>query len=183
MKATGLIDIRGPVEIPGDWWWLLLTAVGVLLLGLVWLLVKFLARKAARPAFVPPPIPPWEKALAEIALLAGQNPAGIEQIKQFYFSLSDIIRQYIEARFCIRAPEMTTEEFMERVRYAPELSAIQQEFLNNFLQVCDMVKFARFEPSGRDRSDALLAARRFVEGTRPVLLEVPPTSTLSGGKA
>ncbi|MBF0594399.1 MAG: DUF4381 family protein [Candidatus Omnitrophica bacterium] len=171
MNEQGLKDIHGPVDVPGDWWWLFYVAAALAVALLVWVLIRFIRKRAMRPAPVTPPIPPWAIALAALALLEKASPVGEEEIKMFYFTLSGIVREYIEARFSIRAPEMTTEEFMERLRHSPALSAEHQDFLNNFLNISDMVKFARFAPSAHDRAEALASARRFVEATRPVTAE------------
>jgi hypothetical protein len=64
---------------------------------------------------------------------------------------------------------MTTEEFMDQARASTELSTQHRLFLDNFLNVSDMVKFARFEPVAQDMVDVLMAARIFVEGTRPLI--------------
>lgn len=165
MNPQELRDIRGPVTLPGDWWWLWLLAGMVLAVVMVWAAIgawRYFKRSAPLPA----PVPAWDKALAELDRLASA-PVGTEaEIKQFYFLLSGIIRLYIEERFNIRAPEMTTEEFMERVRVSPDLSASQRDFLGQFLNISDMVKFARHEPTASDRAEAMAFARRFVQGTR-----------------
>ena len=164
MNTEGLNDIRGPVALPGDGWWLWLL-LAVVVTGVLVAVFFFFRRKARRPVVQPKPVPPWEKALAELARLEQLSPKGEAEVKQFYFLLSGVVRLYIEERFDIRAPEMTTEEFMERARCSPALSQSQKDFLNNFLNVSDMVKFARFEPSSGDRAESLASARRFVENT------------------
>ena len=168
MTPQSLRDIHAPVALPGDWWWLWLLAGFVLVLLAVWGFRSVLRYFQPREP-VAIPVPPWEKALAELARLEQTRPEGEAAVKHFYFCISGIIRLYIEERFNIRAPEMTTEEFMERVRIAPDLSDVQQEFLGQFLNISDMVKFARHEPSAFDRAEALTSARRFVEGSRVIV--------------
>lgn len=166
MNTPALRDIHGPVALPGDWWWLWLIA-GFLAIGaLYWgfCRIRLFLRK---PAGLAPVIPPWEKALAELLRLEKMRPESKEEVKAFYSFLSGIVRWYIEERFNIRAPEMTTEEFMERVRVSPGLTSAQQDFLRQFLSLSDMVKFARHETSSADRAEAVGSARRFVEETRP----------------
>ncbi|MEZ4403641.1 MAG: hypothetical protein R3B06_26695 [Kofleriaceae bacterium] len=46
----------------------------------------------------------------------------------------------------MRAPELTTEEFMQRARTAPGLSATHRDLLSAFLERCDRVKFAGYRP-------------------------------------
>ena len=167
MNADALKDIHGPVAVPGEWWWVWLLLVLLLVAGAAWW--WFLLRQKPRlPEVVVPSVPPWEKAMAALLVLEGTLPKSSEEVKRFYFSLSGIVRLYIEERFNIRAPEMTTEEFMDRVRFSMELSAQDRVFLDNFLTVSDMVKFARLEPLASDMLEAMRSARGFVEGTKPV---------------
>jgi hypothetical protein len=75
------------------------------------------------------------------------------------------VRQYIERRFSLMAPERTTDEFLAEVRNDPSLSGPHKELLSSFLQAADMVKFARYEPEQREIDQALSAARDFIEQT------------------
>ena len=167
MNGVGLKDIHGPVSVPGDWWWLWVVLALFLIGGatVVWML--FL-RKSFCSEVKPVAVPPWEKALLALLELEKQTPHNSDEVKQYYFILSGIIRLYIEERFNIRAPEMTTEEFMDRSRASSDLLPQHRVFLDDFLNVSDMVKFARFEPRGQDLVEVMRSARIFVEGTRPL---------------
>ncbi|MFV2065331.1 MAG: hypothetical protein ACC645_00015 [Pirellulales bacterium] len=98
-------------------------------------------------------------------LLASRRPDR-EQIDAFYVELSSIVRRYLEDRFDLRAPELTTEEFLEGVQYTPDLSGDHPSLLREFLRQADLVKFAGFKPSGEDIERSVSAARRFLEETR-----------------
>ncbi len=113
-----------------------------------------------------PPTPAHEIALQKIKELLAKDyiSRGLEQ--QFYYELSLIVREYLEDRFGIRAPEMTTEEFLEHLRVGSALVPAHKELLKDFLTHCDLVKFARYEP-GRPEIDAAVAsARRLIEETK-----------------
>ena len=69
------------------------------------------------------------------------------KIKEYYIEISGIIRHYIEDRFKLSAPEMTSEEFLLKAKDAQELSLPQKDLLSDFLLSCDLVKFARYAPS------------------------------------
>ena len=74
---------------------------------------------------------------------------------------------YIENRFKLRAPEMTTEEFLDSLKQTDALTAKHKELLAEFLNLCDIVKFAKFGPSITEIEESFNSARRFVEETRP----------------
>jgi hypothetical protein len=66
----------------------------------------------------------------------------------------------------LRAPELTTEEFLDSVQQAPVLSAAHQTLLRQFLRQADLVKFAGVKPMEEDIQSSIDAARRFLEETR-----------------
>jgi hypothetical protein len=92
--------------------------------------------------------------------------------EEFYVRLSTIVRAYLEARFHLRAPEMTSEEFLQAAQRDPQLASPQRARLGQFLSEADLVKFARHQPAAADAERAQDAAREFVESTAPAP-EVP----------
>jgi len=76
-----------------------------------------------------------------------------------------IVRRYLEDRFVVRAPEMTTEEFLEATARSAVLQPGQRQLLGDFLAESDLVKFARHVPTLADSDRVLGAAERFVDET------------------
>ena len=161
---TSLHDIRGPVDLPGEWLWLVLVFAVVVCIFLLWWVTTLLKRK---PVVKPVPTKPaWEIALDAMVRIESAQYIQNGRAKEFYSELSLVVRCYIEQRFDVHAPEMTTEEFMHKVQYSKNLTGIQQQFLSDFLNASDMVKFAKFVPAPRDMFEALRLARVFVEETK-----------------
>jgi len=107
----------------------------------------------------------WARARLDELQRAGLVEQG--RVHEFYVRLSDIVRQYLERRFDLMAPERTTEEFLREARAGSGLSLDHKDLLAGFLRAADMVKFALHEPSMNESDVALAAARRFVEETIP----------------
>ena len=108
----------------------------------------------------------WAIAQEELdALLQAPRPSSGE-IGPFFVVLSDIIRRYLENRFSLRSPELTTERFLELVSDCPDLSREHQGLLRNFLNQCDLVKFAGHIPSSESIEEVIEAARLFLDETR-----------------
>ena len=84
---------------------------------------------------------------------------------EHYTTLAAIVRTYVEQRFGLRAPEMTTEEFLGVSARDARLAGSHRGLLGQFLGECDLVKFARHVPTVNDGERALAAATRFVEET------------------
>ena len=171
MGSDALHDIRGPVALPMDLWAILLMIV--LVTGVIGAGIFLLMRWRRQSAFVPPvPVtPPWEKALLALSRLEAAPCQGDAAVKEYYVQLSSIVRGYIEERFLIRAPEMTTEEFMQKAAGSSVLVEEHKTFLQRFLDGCDLVKFAGQSPAPADRVEAVRLARRFVERTVPQVPE------------
>jgi len=108
----------------------------------------------------------WAWARARLAALENAGMPAPEVADAWWVELSGVVRAYIEHRFAIRAPELTTEEFLREAGRAAALEADHRRLLASFLADCDRVKFAGHLPDADESRAALAAARRFVDETR-----------------
>jgi len=156
-------DIRGikpPVVVPDElawlWWTLGVVGAGVAA-TVVWLLLR--KKLAPKPAVVIPCHVRAKQKLAEaLRLIADPKP--------FCTAVSDAIRAYLEERFSLRAPERTTEEFLFELRTSSHLTRDQKQSLGDFLESCDLVKFARFEPTEQALRELHDSALRLIDETQ-----------------
>lgn len=169
--TPALRDIKGPVAVPRDYSLLWQIALGVLaVLAAVAGVLSWLRRRR-RPAAVPPR-PAHEIALEALGRLRDERLVEQGRQEEYYVRLSAIVRAYLEARFHLRAPEMTTEEFLQAAQRDRRLAPPQRAGLAQFLTEADLVKFARHQPSAGDAARAHEAARELVAATAPSV-EVP----------
>ena len=159
-------DLKGLIMYGSELWKMILimTAIFIfilLLLG-VWLWKKKIifigGGKRKKTAY--------EIAYEQLKELQRLDLPGKGLVKEYYTKLSDIIRHYLEDRFSFRAPEMTTEEFMEAIKNSSKLIKGHKETLKEFLVHCDMVKFAKYGPTPLEMLDVFHAAERLVDQTR-----------------
>ena len=108
----------------------------------------------------------FELAMGRLNSLRSRGLPTPERADDWYVELSDIIRRYLENRFGLRAPELTTEEFLREARRSVELSPEHRTTLSAFLEQCDRVKFAAYRPPGKESLNVLNDAGRFIEETR-----------------
>ncbi len=159
-------DIEGVVEMPRAalaWWIWLLAGLGMATAaGAGWL---FLRRKRAkelarifRPAH--------ELAYARLRALVAENLVEQGRTKEFYERISGTLRYYIEDRFNLHAPERTTEEFLAELPHAQVLSVPDKDVLREFLTHCDLVKFAKHEPTREQVQRTFDLVKDFIERTR-----------------
>lgn len=160
-------DIKPPVQFPVNHVFLI-ALLSLLAAALIFFLVSFIARKIKekRKSAKSPPKTAYEIACQALKRLKDQNLPGLGKIKEYYFGLSDIVRRYIENRFNIRAPEMTTEEFLFSLRQSGTLTDAHKSLLKSFLNLCDVVKFAKYGPSESETEESFDAAKKFTDETK-----------------
>lgn len=108
----------------------------------------------------------YDEAVAQLRELEDAGPPDDTAADAWFVALSAIVRRYLEQRYEIRAPELTTEEFLQVATARPELSADHRGLLRSFLERCDRVKFAGYRPDADESLATLKAARGFIEDTR-----------------
>lgn len=158
-------DIRAlkpPIEIPNGWLWLWI-ALGVLALAAAAFFAFKLWRQKAAKFVLVPPVPPHLRARQRLQ----EALAVINQPRPFCIAVSDTIRLYLEERFQFHAPERTTEEFLHELQATDLLLPDQKQSIGDFLSVCDMVKFARYEPGQPELQALYDSAMRLIDETEP----------------
>jgi len=161
-NANDIRDIKPPVPIPNVWewvWWMLATLAIIVLAVFVWRWWQ--KRRSQVPA--EPLVPAHVRAKQKLE----EAWALISQPKPFCILVSDTIRSYLEEQFDFRAPERTTEEFLHELQATDLLSPEQKESLGKFLESCDLVKFAKYEPGEPELRELHGSAVRLVEETEP----------------
>ena len=140
-STNDIRPIKPPVEVPNPWLWVFWAAGILIVLALVTAAIGIWRATSKRRA-IPVPVPPHVRARQKLdaALLLISDP------RAFCIAVSDAVRVYLEERFRLRAPERTTEEFLRDLQRTGALTAQQKSSLAAFLEQCDLVKFARFEP-------------------------------------
>ncbi|MBN2414998.1 hypothetical protein JXO52_04115 [bacterium] len=169
-EAGDIRDIKPPEEIPRDWRRIMiLGAAGLLALLLIAAGIVYYRRRKAGAPLLPvktaPPRPPHEIAREALDRLRQQDLPAQGKIKEYYIELSDIIRRYIEGRFYLVALEMTTTDVLEQLA-AVNVSQEDHALFREFLQACDLVKFARYIPSNEAHVRRMDQAYELVDRTR-----------------
>lgn len=173
-SGAGTNDIRGikpPVDIADGWRTLIIAASIVALLALaIWLWIRRSRRPVAEPA--PIPIPPHIRARQRLEQALGL----LSDPRLFCIAVSDTTRIYLEERFTLHAPDRTTEEFLQELQHSNHLLHDQKLTLAQFLERCDLVKFARLEPTEAELRGLYSIAERLIDETAPVAAPIQPPS-------
>lgn len=159
--TNDILGIRPPEKIAHELLWLWI-GLGILVLaGLAFLAwSRWWRHRFARPPT--PPIPAHVRAKERLHRALSL----ISEPRLFCIEVSDALRTYLEERFNFKAPERTTEEFLDELKATDLLLPDQKLSLVDFLQRCDLVKFARHEPPEVELREIYEAALRLIDETQ-----------------
>lgn len=155
-------DISPPVDYSLVPVWAIFAASFLILALLGWALWLFL-RWRRRPKL--------ERSARERALELLERARGeIAQMTPYQFSIrvSDILRRFVVEQYDLPSTRQTSIEFLEAIAKAPNFSADDKSLLGDFLNRCDLIKFARYEATTVDSELLLDEATRFVKGDQLV---------------
>jgi hypothetical protein len=144
-------------------------AVLVIALAVAALLVFAWRRLRRRAAAKPTPLDPPD--VAALKALARLRAAGLPEkgkVKSHYTELSDILREYLAARYGVRTLEETTSRIVRALRAHPEAAEHAARF-EDLLRESDLVKFAKARPDATACHTAVDAAAALVRGTAAAL--------------
>jgi hypothetical protein len=162
-------DIQDVVDVPSHFWRMLAMGAAIVLVLVVLLVLgRYLFLRWRAQAELRATRPAHEIAYEQLDQLQRANLVAAGKVKEYYIRLSEIVRYYIQNRFHIYAPDMTTEEFLDVVSRTRALEEPHAELVRRFLQHCDLVKFAKYKPEAFEIQEAYLAARRLVDETKHV---------------
>lgn len=168
-------DIRGivppqPYFLNASPWWLVLAAGCVLLALLVaW---YFIFRTAAPK--LGPQLTPRERAEQRLRELAAR--ADLLDPRTFGNEVADVLRAYIGGQFGLHPERQTSQEFLGSVAGARAFTRSEHGLLTDFLDGCDLLKFARADATPERKQHLLSQATDFVRSSAPPPLPegVPP---------
>jgi len=171
--TKAIYDIKQPLAVSytffdwfrDNWYWVALPVAAILFIAwLIWYLRK---RPKNEPVIqiVKPGLPPHEIALNKLRELIELKLWQQEEFKGYYSELSDIIREYLEKRYLIKAHEKTTDEILAGLRYLG-IANEDKNLLRQVLTLADLVKFAKEKPLPAENEQAMYDAMNFVVNTQ-----------------
>jgi hypothetical protein len=158
LLAQALPDIAPPVSYSLVPLWMIFVASLIVLtiIGLaIWYGWRFFHKKQVT-------LSPRDRALAALSRIESE----VEKIPPYHFSIriSDILRRYVMEQFDLPMTRQTSVEFLNAIASAANFSDDEKTLLADFLNRCDLIKFARYEATIADSRLLLDEARQFVKG-------------------
>ncbi len=110
---------------------------------------------------LPPPIPAHEQALAALAKLE----ALLSELSwpELALGVSEIIREFLGQRLGFNGVEATTYEVMRNIT-GKSIGTMTPERIEDLLSLCDLIKFAKFQPSQQEGMQLIPRSRDLVYG-------------------
>jgi hypothetical protein len=158
LQAELYHEIAPPVSYSLTPRWLVF-AVALLVLSILGAVIWWFIRRPKRQL---PPKLPRQRALEALDRIEDD----VDRMTPYEFSirLSDILRSYVTEQFGLPVTRQTSVEFLERIARNPQFSADEKSLLKDFLDRCDLIKFARYAATPVDSRLLLDEATRFVKG-------------------
>lgn len=158
----------GIEEEPKFWWsdwprWTM--GAGVVLLGVG--LGAALALRVTRRNRTLTTVAAHQAALQELKKIEAMELPAKGELERYHTELSNLLRKYLEQRFRLAATRQTTPEFLENARTAVYLNPVHQRVLREFLEQCDLVKFAQVRPTPEEAKAIGATARKLIVQTAP----------------
>jgi hypothetical protein len=169
-STTSIKAIKPPYDEPFDWkWYLPQIYIGLAILaGIIILIIvikKLNKRKPVEAIVIEKPkIPAHITALATLEKIKEEAIWKDDRTKEYYSSIADSVRLYIEERFNINALELTSDEII-KIFKSQVVDSESKSKLNQILTLSDFVKFAKQIPIEAEHTLTLNNAFDFVKGT------------------
>ena len=144
---------------------------------LVYRLFQFFKRRQKALVLTPERVRLAEEVAREaIERLLARKLVEQGHFKQFYLELSEIIKRFLGSKLGVHSLERTTEEFTRDLRVVSVPSA-QYRMIREFLEDCDLVKFAKYRPGPEEVEEIIVRSRRMIndvarESAKPREVEV-----------
>jgi hypothetical protein len=176
-KDKDIKDIKGPMTVPEGFklWILIVIAVVLAALAVVGILLIRKRKKAAIEESLSVQDPPHIEAYKALDSISRENLLAKGEYKKYYVALSEVIRRYLNRRFDIDTLEKTTREILAQMAKL-ELSREVRHQLKEFMDQGDLVKFAKFIPTGSQARESLETAYYIVDVTKEENIIAPTSS-------
>jgi hypothetical protein len=157
-------DIKKPIDFPNPLPLIILAIV--IGTGILIFIGYRLAKRFRRiREMIKPLPPPWEEALAAINRIPAEEWLTNNLIKRYYYTISEILKRYLERRFLFPAVEQTTTEL---IRTMKQNRIPERDGFGNFFASSDMIKYAKFVPPKGEMVGIIDSVKELINKTKPV---------------
>lgn len=163
LAVTDIHEIAPPVDYSLVPPWVIYGGV-ILALAVLGLIVWWIRKRYRRPK---PEQSARERAVQNLERIGRE----MDSLTPYQFSIrvSDILRRYVTEQYQLPVTRQTSVEFLATLAKASPFSEEEKSLLEDFLNRCDLIKFARYDATTEDSRLLLDEALRFVKGEKLAL--------------
>ncbi len=166
-------DLKGQMRYPLTFkeilpWICLVLLLAAMIWGIVWLVRRYRSRAGGHGK---PDDPPHVVALRGLDGYRDPKNWEPERQKAYFSGVTDILKAYIDARFSVDAPEMTTAELFDALKSCKGISPELLGETKDMFELADFVKFAKHTATKEESRKSLSTAVNFVTSTYQTALE------------
>ena len=180
---TDIRGVKGTLSLRANWLWVWVLLLMMILAGGGWVAwQRFRKGPGGGEGTSEPPLSPEDEALLALNRLFDSDFLSRGKLKEYYLTLSEILKRYFERRFEILALESTTPEILALLRQK-EISSSLFNKIREVLEWADLVKFAKFRPAPSEIIKVNQRSKALIEEARPQVsppLEETPTQSPHG---
>lgn len=168
-KKTDIRGIKGPGDYRINWKPLIWTVSAVIsliflaILFIYWRHRKLLALRAEEKLTL------HERTVRDLNRLFGSNLLHEGKVREYFYSLSDIIKRYFTERYLFPATDKTTAEIIAVMR-EKDIAPETLKLIRSFFDEVDIIKFAKYSPQTAEVLSINKNALGIVEQTKPVII-------------
>jgi hypothetical protein len=164
-------DIKEPLAVSYnflDWlkahWFAV--AFGLVVIGLIISLINYSRNKKKYEFEKAAPVYTLDEiAISRLNALNAKNLWQQGDVKLYYIELTETLRLYLERRYHIKAHEQTTDEIFAALK-GTDLTKESSSLLLEILQLADLVKFAKHQPTAYENEHTMENAITFIQQTK-----------------
>ena len=161
-------DIKNNLPVQFPWYYYaaviaILLLIFVIFLLIIYFIFKYLSKRTSAAEILKTP---EEIAEDKLKMLKSSSLLEEGKVRQYYQELSDILRIYLDGRYKIQAPDLTTSE-LYKILKGSDFSQETVQSMKALLGKCDMVKFAKFIPEDQFFSEDYNETKRIFESIKP----------------
>lgn len=160
-------DIKELIEILPFWQnnLILLITLGLILTTIISIIILFYLkkRKSRKNTQLNNEVnlSPYEKAIKDLINSKEIMHPGMDKLLST--NISNVIRHYVEKAFNYSVSKKTTEEFLHNLQEEMTLTSKSLEALAQFLEMCDLAKYAKIEFTSNEQKALYEKAKSFLD--------------------
>lgn len=167
-KDKEIKDIKDNLQVQFPWYYYVslvavVALIFIIIALIIYLLFRYFSKKTTNNQIIKTP---EEIVEDKLNMLRASSLLRDGKVRQYYQELSDILRAYLDGRYKIQAPDMTTSELYKILR-GSDFSQETVTAMKSLLGKCDMVKFAKFIPEDKFFTEDFDETKRIFENIKP----------------